>query len=483
MAITDTNGIYYASGQPYYDNFMTNWFLQNFPDALNTSSTLLERIKRRPVNSVSGRGTLWPIIYGKDTGQGTVGYNTGQIPDPGTRSGKMASCLSKKLMARIKIDGDTFRHGKTNGGAYVEANQIAMEGMMKSIQLNRARQVHNDGSGRIAEVKSIAGAGTACTITLKVNSDIEGATNTKASGTLDANGFIDVGDRVAFCTNAGVLDGTAAGQVGWTVVAVAASGNDVTIQVAASLSPGTVLEVSNIGVCSPVVAAGHWMVTANKVTSAQTTIDDTGLRHEIMGIAGIFSDTGVNDGYGTSGSQQSLGSYAATTNATTNFQGIAVLGNAFNQGVVLDNGGTGNRPLTEELLQQAISDAERINNANVEFLISHHATYNSYVSLLTPDKRYQNTTQLSGGHTGLTFNGLDWIKDRFMYQNRVVGMAPDQLEMLETAPLQPLTMNDIHIWERLQEYDSYWRGWVMDDQLAVTGLRNRAGFILTELNA
>ena len=74
MAITDTNGIYYASGQPYYDKFMTNWFLMNFPDALNTSSTLIERLKRRPVNSVAGRATIWPVIYGKDAGQGKATF-------------------------------------------------------------------------------------------------------------------------------------------------------------------------------------------------------------------------------------------------------------------------------------------------------------------------------------------------------------------------------------------------------------------------
>lgn len=468
MGIADTNGVRYASGQPYYDNILTNAFLELLPDARNNSSVLLEKLTKGPM-SVSGRFLVWPTTYGRNTGVNNVGYG-GDIPDPGNRNAATASTLTRKGMARIKIDGDTLRHGRTNGGAYAEAVKLEMEGVIDDIRIDRARQVHNDGSGRVAEISSVA----TTTITLKVNSSIEGAATTRAAGTLDA--YIEVGERLMAVTSAGVIHGAAA-QSGYYVVAVNVSGANVTIQVAATPG-GAAVDVSALA--SP-WAANDWLVRAGSSNKLET-LPDTAFKTEIQGFGGIFSDIGVLDGGTASGSQQS-GSYDNTSTATTWFQGIVCSTNSWNQAVVIDNGGAGVRPLTEALMQQSISDAERINNANVDFLLSSFATYDSYVALLTPDKRYQNTTTLSGGHTSLTFNGLAYIKDRFCYQNRIYFPALDQMQLAETSPLAALVGEDVTTWERLPDKDTYWRGWVWDDQLIVKGVRNRTGAVLTELSA
>lgn len=137
---------------------------------------------------------------------------------------------------------------------------------------------------------------------------------------------------------------------------------------------------------------------------------------------------------------------------------------------------------SEELMQQAVSDAEELNGANIDLILSSFPTYNSYVKLLTPDKRYNNTLELAGGHKTLTFNGIAWEKDRFCYQNRVYFLAMDQFHILETAPLQPLVAGDIATWERLPDQDKYWRGWTYEDNMIVE-VRNRTGAVLTELSA
>jgi hypothetical protein len=468
MSVTADNGVKYASGQAYYDHLLTNYFLQLLPDARNNSTVLLSMIDKRPTQAVSGRYIVFPVRHGRSTGLNNVGYG-GIIPDPGSQNAKTYSTITRKGMARIALDGDTIRHGKTNGGAYAEAMQIEMEGIVDDIMIDRARQVHNDGSGRVAEVKSISTPN----ITLRVNSSIEGAATTRGAGTLDK--YIEVGMRLAAFDNAPSGTLTAQGFNASTyqvyVTSVTTSGSDVVIQVSAT--PGG----SALAISGGTLATGHWLVRCSSSTGAATNRADSGYRNEMMGIAGVFSDANVFDGVGLSGSQQS-GS-ESVTDVAASFQGLASTQD-FNKAIVLDNGGAGNRPLTEELMQQAISDAEEINNANVELLLSSFPTYNSYVKLLTPDKRYNNTLELAGGHKTLTFNGIGWVKDRFCYQNRVYFMALDQFHILETAPLQPLVGGDVTTWERLQDLDKYWRGWTWEDNMIVE-VRNRTGAVLTEL--
>jgi len=466
MSVTADNGVKYASGQAYYDHLLTNYFLQLLPDARNNSNVLLSMIDKRPTQAVSGRFIVFPVRYGRSTGLNNVGYG-GLIPDPGSQNAATYSTITRKGMARIALDGDTIRHGKTNGGAYAEAMQIEMEGIIDDIMIDRSRQVHNDGSGRIAEVKT---AGSTTTLTLKVNSSIEGAATTRAAGTLDK--YIESGMRLAKFNNAGVASAWDASNYVIVVDQVAVSGSDVTITANSTTGSAITFTASS--------AVGDWIVRASSTATptAAQPIRDTAYRREMMGIGGVFSDTGTLNGMVGSGSQQSAAESDVVT-STTFFQGIASTQD-FNKAIVLDNGGAGNRPLTEELMQQAISDAEEINNANVELLLSSFPTYNSYVKLLTPDKRYNNTLELAGGHKTLTFNGIGWVKDRFCYQNRVYFMALDQFHILETSPLQPLVGGDVTTWERLQDLDKYWRGWTWEDNMIVE-VRNRTGAVLTEL--
>jgi len=470
MAFSD-GGVIYASGQPYWDNVLTNFFMQLLPDARNESSVLLGMIEKTGSTSVSGRYLVWPVLWGRNTGVGSVGYG-GAIPDPGYRNSSTATALSRVGMATIMVDGDTIRHGKTDGGAYAEAVKLEYEGCIKDIMNDRARQVHNDGSGRIAE----CGVVGASSMTVVVNSSIEGASTTRAAGTLDV--YFEKGMRVAFLLNDGTVRTPYTNQAAY-VQDITVSGSTVTVSFGTSPTSGAVAFVTP-------PTAGDWIVRCS--SDALTDRDDCAFKREIMGIGGIYQDVGTLNGLTASGASQQTGSYSDTSNVTTWFQGVVCSSNPWNQGIVLDSGGAGTRPLTEALMQQALSDAERINNANITALISSYPTYDSYVALLTPDKRYQNTTDLKGGHTTLSFNGLPYIKDRFHYQNSISFLALDQVQMAETAPLRPLTAEDVTTWNRAvnasgKPLDKYWRGWVWDDELIVKGVRNRAGARLVNLSA
>lgn len=489
MAMTDLgSGVQYLSGQPYWDAVLTNFMLSNFPDAKNNGSVLLQMIERQPKETVSGRYIVFPVSYGRNTGLQNVGLPqsvSGSLqntifPVAGRQSYANASTRTRVGMATIQIDGATMAHGKTNGGAWAEAVGLEMSKIMDDIKMDRARQVHNDGSGRLGEVVSV-GAGVAV---IKVNSSIEGATNTRAAGTLDQTGWFDVGQRIAFADSNGtntvtIRDVNGSGQEGVFITAIAVSGTNVQITVALTPGGATLGGMTN-------VVAGDWVIRITDTQSTATAFNNTSWRNELTGIGGIMSDTGVLDGGGASGAQQT-GADDFFSDSSTVFQGISVTGNPWNQAVVLDNSGGGNRPISYELLQQALSDAEKRNNANIQFMLSSYETYNSYVALVTPDKRYDNTVDLKTGHTTLSFNGLPWFKDRFCYQNRVLFLDLSPLRLLETLSMTPLNHPGMPEWERVyasggQPTEMYWKGWKWEDQLAVCeGVRERMGAILTEL--
>lgn len=480
MALPDsTSGVVYGSGQPYYDNLMTNWFLKAFPDAKNNSTVLLQLIEKSPMETVGGKFIVFPVSHGRNTGVQNIGLPTGSaypaIPVAGRQNSSMMATTTRQHQGSIAIDGAILRNAKTNGGAYLDAVMMETEKWMDDFKVDRERQLENDGSGRLAEVASVS----TTTITLKVNSSIEGATNTAAAGTLDQSGWLDIGQRVAFITNDGsptpiTIDGT---QEGVYIVALSTSGTTVTMQVA--LTPGgTAVDVS------AELTAGDWIVRA--ADDQLSSYIDTSWRSEITGMAAIYSDANVLDGVGvTSASQQ--GSFRVTETTGSSFQGVAVSGNTWNQGIVLDNAGAGNRSITYELVQKAFSDAERINGANITILRSGYFLYDKYVQLAIPDKRYNDTLNLQTGHTQLSVNGTPWIKSRLCYRNRLYLHDLSPLALLETQSLQPLNAGDMATWERVynssgQPIDKYWRGWVGQDQLAVVnGVRNRTGAVLTEL--
>lgn len=479
-----TSGVVYgATGTTYYDNVMTNYFLQAFPDAKNNGSVLLGMLERVPSVTVDGKFVVFPVSFGRNTGLQNLGFSDGTvrpaIPVAGRQSYATMSTFSRQGMGTIDIDGEILRNAKVNGGAYADATQLEMSKFMDDVRIDRARQVHNDGSGRLAEVASVS----TTTITLKVNQSIEGAANTKGAGTLDQTGWFDVGQRIAFITNDGTptpitIDAT---QEGVYVTAIAVSGNNVTIQVA--LTPGgSAVDVS------AELTAGDWIVRAAD-TALSTNYRSTSWRSELTGFGGIMSDANIFDGVGTSSASQQ-GSFSMTSATAASFQGIAVSGNAWNQAVVLDNGGAGNRPISIDLMQQSVSDAEKANNADIEFGMMSYETYNSYLSLIQPDKRYVNTLDLPTGHKTLSFNGIPLFKDRFCYQNRVLWLGLQGIQMLETQPMRSLSMMEgMASWERVittdgRPIDKYWRGWVWQDQIALTGtVRQRVGAILCELSA
>ncbi len=246
--IDNATGVSFASGQPYYDHWLTNFFLDLYADARNNSSVWWNQVKKVPHTPVSGRFIIWPVRTTRNTGRNSIRPG-GLLPDPGAQGGATYSMETRTLMARVKIDGETLRRGKTNGGAFVTAEQLEIDGQLDDIQIENNRQAHNDGSGRMCEVSGWTGT----TITLRINQSIEGAGTCLTKPVL----YLEVGDRIGFYLPGGVgvetIRSTTAGQEGVYVKTIL---SDSTIEVA--LSPGgTAL---NVSAYTTAPAANDWVV-------------------------------------------------------------------------------------------------------------------------------------------------------------------------------------------------------------------------------
>lgn len=470
-------GATFGIGQPYAEHGITNFFLPFLADARNNSSVLWNMLEKVQKETTSGRFMVWPTRTTRNTGRNAIGPG-GQLADPGFQGLATAFTETRTYQGRIKVQGELLRRGKTDGGAFMPITPLEVEGQMDDIAIDYNRMSHNDGSGRMAE-NTTTKAAALTTLTLVVNQSIRGAANCPTAPTI----YLEVGDRIGFAVPGTDTLQAVGSQNGFYVIAIPTSN---TIQI--GLTPGgAAINTSTF----TTLAGNEWIVRV----STDTNVDarSSGRRREMMGIEGIFSDGGVLDGLaaaglgnGTTTWNQQTGGYdfTVTSLSSAGFQGNAASTSfPWNRAIVADNGGGGTRAISEELLQQAFSDAEERNNAQIDLLISAYSTYNSYVKLLTPDKRFNDTLELRGGHKVLSFNGVGWVKDRFAYGGRVKGLNLGELAVYETEAMTTMNAMGLPVWERLNNTEDYWMGHISSQNVVVRGIRQRVGFNLVDLAA
>jgi hypothetical protein len=479
MAVETANtGVFVGVGQPYWDNGVLNQITDIFVEALNNSTPLYGLVHKSPPKEMHGNFMTGLAHTTRGTGNNAVRVG-GRLPDPDREGLSTWISMPRNYFATLKLQGDIVDRGTTNGGALVTALSVETKAAMDNTRVDLNRQLHNDGSGRLGMVASVS----TTTITLNINTDIEGAASVNTSTKRMGDRNFEVGMRVGFVTNNGALTvaqtaAAPAGQKGYFVVAATAS----TIQVALTQG-GAAHDVAGQTVA---VAAGMWIFRCSTDGLGLTDLQflqGSAFRSEIMGIGGILKDDGTIDGIGAAGAQQT-GALAADTGTTsTLFQGLAATtANPFNRAIVIDNGGGGPRSVSFDLLQQLISDFEETNNGDPKLMMSPHAPYNAWASIAHADKRYNNTMELATGHKVLTFNGIPWWKDRTMYPGRVAVLDTDLLNWYEVRPFSPLSMGDGTVWQRIPNFEDFYMNYKGSGNLVVDGgPRNRVGAVLVDL--
>lgn len=408
MTVSTGGGVSYASGQDFYDKILTDHYRSVVADTRNNATPLSNMI---PENTeyVGGRFITFPARTRRNIGVNAVRYSTGYVmPDPGSQGAAQYAFAPRHLFARVKVDGLTWAAAQKEVDRYIDLVDWEVGGIADDIAIEEERMLNNDGSGRLAEVVSV----NTTTVTLRINQGIESPTTCTTRPTL----FINTGDRLGFMSSLGA-------SVTVLYVISVPTANTITCSLT---SGGSITDPSAAG-----VAADDWVVriSTSDALGDTTLAISSGFRSEAMGISGMFSDANTKDGTGllSAGTAGVAGSmYYGDTAASLSFQGIdcTLAGNAFNQAIVLDNAGVP-RPLTEALMQYGFSEAEERNGAIIDTIYSCFAMRDTYIDLLVPNKRFNNTLELRGGSNpkALDFNGIPWNVGRFCYGDRVFLMS------------------------------------------------------------
>jgi hypothetical protein len=467
MTVTTGGGVSYASGQDFYDKILTDHYRNVVADTRNNATPLTAQI---PDNSeyVGGRFITFPARTRRNIGVNAVRYTSGyKMPDPGSQGASQYSFAPRHIFARVKVDGLTWAAAQKDVDRYIDLIDWEIGGISDDIAVEEERMLNNDGSGRLAEVVSIGGGGNTV-ITLRINQGIEGPVTCTTPPTL----FVHVGDRLGFCAS----DGTS-----MTVLFVVTVPSSSTITCALT-SGGAATDATAAG-----VLADDWVV---RISSSDVGTDavSSGFRSEPMGIGGMFSDANCKDGTGllSAGTAGVAGSmYYGNTAASLTFQGqdCTVAGNEFNQAVVLDNAGVP-RPLTEALMQYGFSEAEERNNATIDMLHSGFAMRDTYIDLLLPQKRFNNTLELKGGFKALDFNGVPWTVGRFCYRNRIFGFALQGAGFTRyiVEPMGFVDMGGGARWGKTSFDDEGMQAALVERHNYGLDVRQRAGFLITDVS-
>lgn len=468
------------SAQAVWDLWVRNRLSPALIDARNNEVPMFNRLYKNKID-MAGKFWIQNVQYGSNYAGISAIHPEGNMPDPGRQGGYQYNLAVRDIYTRIKLTGALLRRAR-GAEAMIEPIRLESMGVVRDLSIKQEIMIHGDGSGRRAMVSSVA----AGAITVKHNQDIFGIANCTSAPTI----WCDIGMRFAFITAGGTVRVTAGGNQAFYVVSIPASN-----QIAMSLTlGGAVMDHTTI----VGLVDGDWIVDASRDASMSATSGvplDTGWRQEPQGLEAIFKTVGVLDGTGISTAGQQTGAFdytvASHTAQQAGFQGVQCNGSAlsaaypppqFNKALCFDSGGGGLRDISDLLIQQAISESKRRNNANVKFLAVAWGMYDSYFATLVGDKRF-NSTALRGGHEpegGIPFNGLPFFRSRFMLDNRIQGIDDDLIGILENTPLEPCHQPGGPPWQQLADKDAFWQAMVTSYNLK-TDLRERSGFSLVDV--
>lgn len=484
MAATDPGrGTAWDVTQGYFSTLVTDLYLPFMADAKNNACALLSMIPEAS-ERVSGKYLFMPVKYGRNTDAMSAIYEGGKLPDPTAAKARPYMFRPRISMFRAIITGDIMRQAAMEPVRYVEALQDVMDQGYDDMAVEVNRQLQNDGSGRLAELSAVTGGGlTTGQADLRLNSSIESVATCTSSPAQFLGGEYH-GQRVAIVSPAGVVRGIR------TV-----GSNSVAGVVSETVGPPSAARVTfcdaltGAAVALPAGSAiGDWVTRCSRVGVADgsETAPNTAFRVELPGLAGIFSDSFVLDGNGVAvlpaGAMNYVGQEerTAVSGATVGFQGAPVT-ELWNQAIVSADPGGVLRDPTEELLEIAIARARETNNAEIDFFLSGYGEQIAFGLTMLPDKKYTNTTQLSGGWTALDMKGKPWAVDRHCYKNRIYGMGLKSggFRQYVRTPFQPLDPLGPQ-WYRMQDDDKYQGAWVMEGTHGVD-IRQRCGFVLTDI--
>lgn len=380
MAIGTDTGLQYAAGQDFFDYVLKRFYRDGVAETVINPNKLLAKIEANADETrVSGQDVVFPIHVGRAQAYGAIAP-TGTLPGADHQKFAQYSFKVRHMYHRIKVDGASRDASEGDMGAWLRAWDTEIKGASVDLRRQRQRAYWNDGSGRLCEVAS--GVGPTTVIPVELHSGID----RKATCSTPATTHVKVGMKVAFVND----PSGSPTLVGVRTVNSVDSATQFTVDANITVSDG-----------DAVCIASH---------AAASDLDDTTFLNEPMGIIGI-----VNDG---------------NPLHDTYFQGVdaTAAANTWNRANILDNGGVA-RAIDGDLLDEAYEKSIEIAEVEPNCIIGSFAMRRAVASAIKVDRRFNDTMNFDGGHSGINWNSVPIERDRDAWDNRLLFIDKSDLRM------------------------------------------------------
>lgn len=171
---------------------------------------------------------------------------------------------------------------------------------------------------------------------------------------------------------------------------------------------------------------------------------------------GIVVRDKVKDSAATDG-KECMGLFGISDDGTefTTFQGVSRSTYDIWKGSITDASGAA---ITNDLLQRAIDKGERRSGRTIDSIISHRNQRRQYLSLVTPQKRF-NDNKLDSGFQTLEWNGMPWRVSHDCQKEVVYAYSNKDLQRFEAhaIKLDDTEGKTLHRISRSDVFEAYYK--------------------------
>jgi hypothetical protein len=411
-----------------YDEVLKTFYLPGIQDALNHDTPLADLIDVNE-EDVSGKNATIETHYGRSTGTKWT-TDGGTMPTATYQKYKTCTVPMKYGYAQIRLTGPTMRATKDSRGAYIQALDSEIRGIVDDFKKEVNRQYFGTGYGILGRWRS--GATTSQTVQKKYTGNSAGGDGWGSA--MGAKYLVERGDAVNV-----ILATTTNYVVGTTDMAVSA------------VTKGAEYDTITCTDPTGTEAAGTFYIRPAGLVAIAAI--GNAHRMEMMGLGGIVGDDDLDDiaigatyGAGTSDFNDPLQGLDIATypwwTAITDFHASGRF--------------AGQRALDLTLMQTMFDMIEERAGKGYgpDLMMTTRAVRREYLELCKADSRTVNTMALDGGWTALDYNGVPLMVDNDALDGEILFLTLKDLQLYRMSDYEWMEQNGA-ILRIVTGYDAY----------------------------
>jgi hypothetical protein len=372
---------------------MKTRYIGQIREQLNHATVLMDKIGRKD-QMISGKNFTVPLHTGRNSSAGTALSDGGTLPTAGQQSYTTTEVPNKYLYGRLEVTGPTIAATRDNAGAFVDALNAEVDGLMRDFKRDFNRQLNGNGSGWLAYWTAA-----------------DDTSGTNVDDNL-GNGFVHL-------------------PTGTITVDIVDASDDSTL-VGEDI-------VITLGAKATTSYAITWSGTVSGSADTDYAIKANTKGLEMMGIEGIIDD----------------GDTKASSGATS-LQGLAVASNSFWKAQAFGSYSSPAALAFEDIQEviDSIATSGDYGESDIDFLFSNYGVRRAYYKLCIAERRTVNSMELDGGWKALDFNGLPWVVDAQAKRNSLFFVVTDTMQIFRTSDFDWMEKDGSYL-NRVANKDAY----------------------------